>query len=164
GVRLGRVEVLRRFKPQQRLLDVPGVITVMVLPEKEVTQPPNPEPDRPTLEAVFAYLDARRLLGTELYVIGCEYVPLAVAVGVTVLDGYGRDAVLAAVRDALRQGLWPLPPGGPTASGWPLGRSVRDRELEVVAARVAGVDAVAPVKLFGWRNGRWVAVVPKTAS
>ena len=60
GVRLGRVEVLPRFTPQQRLLNVPGVVSVLVLPAQTGFTPPNPRPDRSLLEAVFAQLDAGR--------------------------------------------------------------------------------------------------------
>ncbi|HEU0015686.1 MAG TPA: putative baseplate assembly protein, partial [Longimicrobium sp.] len=76
GVRAGRVEVLPRFKPHQRRSNVPGVVSVMVLPRKELRQAPNPRPDRPMLERVHAHLDELRPVTTELYVIGVEYVPL----------------------------------------------------------------------------------------
>ncbi|MBX3081429.1 MAG: putative baseplate assembly protein [Anaerolineae bacterium] len=175
GVRLGRVEVLPKFRPYQRQFGVPGVVSVMALPFKDGFQAPNPRPDRPMLEAVHNYLDARRPVATELYVIGCEYIRLGVSVGITVLEGFdfgathgvaqdeaevvttppSRDSVLMAVREALRRFLWPLAPGGVDGSGWALGRSVRDRELEVVIARVPGVDAVARVNLFRWQNDRW---------
>jgi predicted phage baseplate assembly protein len=148
GVSLGRVEVLPRFKPQQRRDDVPGVVSVMVLPYKGAMLAPNPRADRPTIETVSAWLDARRPLTCEMYVIGCEYVPLALGVGIAVRDGFGHDQVINDVRDALRQYLWPLPPGGPDLGGWPLGRAVGDRELEVAVARVAGVSAVSGVNLF----------------
>jgi predicted phage baseplate assembly protein len=160
GVRLGRVEVLPRFKPQQRRTgeQVPGVVSVMVWPFKEGFQPPNPRPDRPTREAVHAYLEARRPLTTEMYVIGCEYIALGISIGITVLGEtgdsapgepiVGRDTVLMNVREAVRRYLWPLPPGGVAGSGWALGRAIRDRELEVVVARVAGVDTVSRVNLF----------------
>lgn len=148
GARLGRVEVLPRFKPQQRRDDVPGVTTVMVLPRKDGTSAPDPRPDRPLLETVYAYLDQRRTLGTELYVIGCEYVPLALAVGVSLRTPLDQDTVLRAVREALRGYLWPLAPGGIDGTGWPLERPVTDRELEVVVARVPGVSMVHGVRLF----------------
>jgi predicted phage baseplate assembly protein len=148
GVSLGRVEVMPRFKPQQRRSDVPGVVSVMVLPWKSQTQPPNPRADRPLIEAVHAWLDVRRPLTCELYVIGCEYVPLSLGVGIAVRDGFGHDQVINDVRDALRRYLWPLPPGGPDGGGWPLGRAAGDRELEVAVARVPGVSAVAGVNLF----------------
>ena len=47
---------------------------------------PNPRADRPLIEAVHAWLDVRRPLTCELYVIGCEYVPLALTVGVEIRD------------------------------------------------------------------------------
>jgi predicted phage baseplate assembly protein len=164
SVRLGRVEVLSRFKPQQRRQDVPGVVTVMVLPHKDGTSIPAPRPDRPTIEAVHAHLDMRRTLGTELYVIGCEYVPVAVSVGVHVRDGYGHDTVGQGVRDALRGYLWPLSPGGADSTGWPLGRAVIDRELWVMVARVPGVDEVAGVKLFAKRGDSWQVVTETRGS
>jgi predicted phage baseplate assembly protein len=170
GVRMGRVEVLPRFKPHQRRFEVPGVVSVMAIPFKEGTSVPNPRPDRPFLEAVHGMLHPRRPLATELYVIGCEYVPLGLSVAITVKDGFGsgegtergvgsgglsRESVVADVRDALRRYLWPLAPGGTDEAGWPLGRPLRDRELEVVVARVAGVSGVAPVNLFERQGTAW---------
>lgn len=155
GVRLGRVEVLPRFKPQQRRSNVPGVVSVMVLPFKPLALPPNPRPDRPIIEAVHNYLSARRPLTTELYVIGCEYIPVAISAGITIRDGFGRDTVINSVRDALRTFAWALAPGGPEGSGWPLGRSLRDREVEVAVARVAGVNSVTGINLFTKRDDRW---------
>ena len=178
GVRMGRVEVLPRFKPHQRRFEVPGVVSVMVIPFKEGFGLPNPRPDRPFLEAVHGMLNPRRPLGTELYVIGCEYVSLGVSVAITVQDGFGigdggetvggsgglsRETVAADVREALRKVLWPLPPGGVDGAGWPLGRPVRDRELEVAVARVPGVSGVAPINLFQ-RQGKDWSKVPRTSA
>jgi len=148
GVRLGRVELLPRFKPQQRRSPVPGVVSVLVLPQADAIQPPNPRPDRPTLERVHAWLDQRRPLATELYVIGCEYVALGLSVGVEVQNGFGQDGVLQAVKEALQRFLWPLVPGGLQGEGWPLGRSIQERELEVVVSRVPGVEGVTGLRLF----------------
>ena len=102
--------------------------------------------------------------------IGCEYVSLGVSVAITVKDGFAgsddgdsgngsaglsRERVVAEVRDAVRRYLWPLAPGGTDGTGWPLGRPVRDRELEVVVARVAGVGGVAPINLFERQGLEW---------
>ena len=154
GVRLGRVEVLPRFKPQQRLLNVPGVVSVLVLPAQTGFTLPNPRPDRSLLEAVFAHLDARRPLTTEMYVIGCEYVALGVGISITVREDYGRQEVIQAVQDAVRAFVWPLLPGGAEGAGWPLGGTVRDREVEVVVARVPGVQMVNGVSLFHTADGK----------
>lgn len=157
GARVGRVEVLPRFLPQQRRRDVPGVVSIMALPFQSRVEPPNPRPDRPFLETIDRFLKPRRPVATELYVIGCEYVALGLSVGITVRDGFNRDAVALAARDALRGFLWPLAPGGPSGEGWPLGRRVREREIEAVTARVAGIDTVAGSTLFVETNKDWKA-------
>ena len=160
GVAIGRVEVLERFKPQQRRDGVPGVVSVMVIPQRLGTASPAPRADRPMLETVHAWLDERRPLATELYVIGTDYVPIGVSAAVELVDSSQREAVLAAVAEAIRLHLWPLAPGGPDGQGWPLGRAVDDRMIETAIGRVPGVRAVAPVRLFGRRSGetRWRAV------
>lgn len=157
GLAVGRVEVLDRFKPHQRRDGVPGVVSVMVLPARGDTDAPAPRPDRPFLETVYAWLDERRSLATELYVIGADYVPLGVSAAVELADSKQRDAVLNQVAAAIRLHLWALPPGGPDGRGWPLGRAVDDRMIETVVARVPGVTAVAPIRLFGRASGesRW---------
>ncbi|WP_341679310.1 baseplate J/gp47 family protein [Niveibacterium sp. SC-1] len=150
GAQVARVEVMPRFKPRDRRFEVPGVVSVMALPaqgfDPAASGTPNPRPDRPFIEKVHAWLSARVPLATELYVIGCEYVPLGLAVGISLRDGFARDSVLFEVRRALRQLLWPLPLG--EAQGWPLGRGVRERELDVEISRVAGVREVRGLNLF----------------
>lgn len=160
GIAVGRVELLPRFKPQQRFPEVPGVVTVMVLPDRPLAPAPNPRADRPFLEAIYAWLDPRRPLSTELYVIGCEYVPIALSVAITVADGAPPDTTLVAVKEALTRVLWPLAPGGFDRTGWPLGRALSNRELAVEVARVDGVSEVAGLNLFQ-RNpdsGNWQPV------
>lgn len=153
GVDVGRVEVLARFKPHDRRFGVPGVVSVLALPRAALSGPPNPRPDRPFIERLHAFLAARTPLATELYVIGTEYVPLGLSIAVTIREGHDRDATLFAVREALKRLLWPLPPGGIDAGGWPLGRAVRERELEVEISRVAGVGEVGGINMFQRATG-----------
>jgi hypothetical protein len=155
AVKTGRIEVLPRFMPHQRRNNVPGVVSVMVLPAKAVTEAPNPRPDQPFIEKVYAYLDNRRPLATELYVIGCEYIQIGLSVGITVNDGSAYDQVVNDVRESLKRYLWSLAPHGPNAEGWPLGKSVRDRELEVAVARVPGVNGVNGINIFKRDNSAW---------
>ena len=153
GVDVARVDVLPRFKPHDRRFDVPGVVSVLALPAQALSGPPNPRPDRPFIERLHAHLSPRTPLATELYVIGCEYVPLGLATGVAIRAGHDRDATLFAVREALKRLLWPLAPGGIDGAGWPLGRDVRERELEVEISRVAGVAEVGGINLFRRADG-----------
>jgi predicted phage baseplate assembly protein len=167
GVDVGRIDVLPRFKPHDRRFGVPGVVSVMALPAAALSGPPNPRPDRPFIERLHAYLSARTPLATELYVIGCEYVPLGLATAITIREGHDRDATLFAVREALKRLLWPLPPGGIDGGGWPLGRDVREREMEVEISRVAGVLEVGGINLFrraeGEHGGEWRLLPRNTA-
>ncbi|MEE9432860.1 MAG: putative baseplate assembly protein [Sphingorhabdus sp.] len=159
GTAVGRVEILERFKPQQRRSDLPGVLSVMAIPARAGTEKPAPRPDRAMLESIHGWLDARRPLGTELYVIGPDYVPMGVSAAVELVDPDSREAVLDMVRQAIRLHLWPLQPGGPDGQGWPLGRAVDDRLIETAIARVPGVRSIAPVRLFTrHRRGRWVPI------
>jgi predicted phage baseplate assembly protein len=159
GQAIGRVEVLERFKPQQRRSDLPGVVSVMVIPARQGPGGSVPRPDRPMLESVHRWLEPRRPIGTELYVIAPEYVSLGVSAAVELIDPSAREDILAAVREAIRLHLWPLAPGGPAGEGWPLGRAIDDRLIETAIARVPGVRAVAPVHLFSLaKSGAWEAV------
>ena len=153
GVRVGRVEVLPRFKPQERRSDVPGVVSVMALPYRASLDAPYPRVDRPFIESIFKRLADRKPLGTELYVIGCEYVPLAISVGID--NPGGREETRTAVQEALKKYLFCLAPGGPQGTGWPLGRTVKRRELEIIVSRVEAVTGVYGPNLFRQVNGAW---------
>jgi hypothetical protein len=157
GLRVGRVEVLPRFKPQQRRQNVPGVISVLGVPASTTAgfRPPAPRPDRHFIETMYTYLNARRMLGTELYIIGPEYVPLSATVGIDVRAGFGVEQALAAVRLALRAFFWPLAPGGPGNRGWGLGQTIVTAHAEVAVARVPGVSALRGVRLFERDDGKW---------
>ena len=155
AVDVGRVEVLARFKPRDRRFNVPGVVSVLALPTAALAPAPNPRPDRPFIERLHAHLSARTPLATELYVIGCDYVAVGAAVAIAIRDGFARDQVLLDVREALRRLLWPLAPGGLDGQGWPLGRSVRSRELEVEVSRVPGVDEIRGLRLFRQQGSDW---------
>jgi hypothetical protein len=157
GLRVGRVEVLPRFKPHQRRQNVPGVLSVLGVPASTTAsfRPPAPRPDRHFIETMYAYLDARRVLGTELYVIGPEYIPLSATVGVDVRAGFGVEQTLAAVRLALRAFFWPLAPGGPGGRGWGLGQTVVSAHAEIAVARVPGVAALRGLRLFERETDTW---------
>jgi hypothetical protein len=166
GASVGRAEVLPLFCP--RLLgddvEAPGAVTVVVWPQEDSKHPQAPMPDRTTLRQVCAWLDARRLVTTELWVIPPTYVRVAVSVGVKVKQGYGADAVRRWVELVLHQYLAPLPPYGPEGQGWPLGRVVHGPELEAAVLQVEGVEFLvrdsggcgAGLRVAGESNGAWV--------
>jgi hypothetical protein len=150
GAALGRAECLPRFHPPTRTTERPGIVSVVVWPAEDKVNPNAPMPDRNLLRAVCEWLDKRRLVTTELYVIPPTYRKVAVAVGLRVKPGYGVDAVRRWVELVLRQYLAPLPPYGPDGKGWPLGRRVYGPELEAAALQVEGVEFLEGLSVAGW--------------
>jgi hypothetical protein len=140
GGRVGRAECLPLFHPGLPGQVAPGVVSVVVWPREDPKHPSAPTPDRALIGDVCCWLDARRLVTTELHVIPPKYRPIAVSVGVEVKPGYGTEAVRRWVEIVLRQYLAPLPPYGPEGGGWPLGRRVHGPELEAAALQVEGVE------------------------
>jgi hypothetical protein len=153
GAGVGRAEVLPRFAPRDRVRDAAGVVTVVVWPAVDAARPNAPRPDRGLLRCVCDWLDARRLVTTELYVVPPTYRKVAVSVGLVVKPGFGVEAVRAWVELVIRQYLAPLPPYGPGGTGWPLGRRVHGPELEAAALQVEGVEFLEGLQVAGWRAG-----------
>lgn len=158
---VARAEVRVGFLPgatiQAARDNVPGVVSVFVLPPGTPALAHTPRPNQGLLKDVFAYLLKRSLIGTELYVLSPEFVPLAISVKLQPRDAETEVQTLQEVQFALVDYLWPLAPGGARGSGWPMGGSVRANELITQVARVDGVLAVNTLSLFvrnkkGWRR------------
>jgi hypothetical protein len=148
GVDVGRVEVLPLFAPgPPAVSDAAGVVTVMVVPRTDPVRPLWPTPDRLFLRRVCDYLDPRRLVTTEVYVRGPNYLPVYVSVGLQVSGGYFPDVVRQTASDRLHGYLSSLPPGGPEGKGWPLSKRLLRKDLEAVVTRVPGVDFVDSLEM-----------------
>lgn len=150
GVDLGRVEVLPAYNPELKPNppgNAAGAVTLMVIPRFDAVQPNAPMPDRFFLDALCRYLDPRRLVTTELFLRGPNYIEIWVSVGIHVLGNVSIAQVREAVKQELLNFLSPLPKGAVNPTGWPLGKPVVDLELVAVASRVQGVLLVSGVKL-----------------
>jgi predicted phage baseplate assembly protein len=150
GANVGRADCIPLFDPKTKSQDAAGVVSVVVWPAEDLKHPNAPTPDRTLLRQVCSWLDARRLVTTELYVIPPTYRQIAVAVGVQAKPGYGIEAVRRWVELVIRQYLAPLPPYGPDGGGWPLGRAVHGPELEAAALQVEGVLYVECLRIAQW--------------
>ena len=87
GANLGRAECLPRFHPHSKNTAAAGVVSVVVWPQNDPAHPNAPVPDRTTLRTVCEWLDARRLVTTELFVIPPTYRQIAVGVSLEVKPG-----------------------------------------------------------------------------
>ena len=157
GAGVGRAECLPRLLRSVPNVEAAGVVTVVVWPREDRQHPNAPMPDRTLLRAVCEWLDARRLVTTELHVIPPTYRRIAVAVGLEAKAGYGIEAVRRWVELVVRQYLAPLPPYGPDGGGWPLRRDVYGPELEAAALQVEGVDFLQGLTVAAWNDatGAW---------
>ena len=90
-----RAKALPLYHPDFPGVKVPGVVTVIVVPDGDG---PAPTPSEGTLRTVCAYLDQRRLLTTELYVIKPGYQRVEIRAEIIVND----DADLAEVKKSSR--------------------------------------------------------------
>lgn len=154
GATIGRADCLPRYHPQLPNVEAAGVVSVIVWPQEDADHPNAPMPNTHQLKAVCQWLDARRLVTTELYVLPPVYRQVAVSVGIRVKPGYGIDAVRRWVELVIRQFLAPLPPYGPGGEGWPLGRRVHGPELEAAAHQVEGIEYLEDLRVVGWDANR----------
>lgn len=139
GVEIGRVEVLPAYHPTFSVEpgDAAGAVTLLLIPRYDPVHPNAPQPDQLFLNAVCAHLEPRRLVTTELYLRGPNYLSIWVSIGIKVKPGAGIAQTTAAVRTAINEFLSPFT--------WPLNKPVNNRELMAVASRVPDVLLVNDV-------------------
>ena len=117
---------------------VPGTVTVVVVPDSDN---PRPMPGEDTLAAVCAYLDQRRLLTTEVFVVAPTYRLVQVRAQVVVEDGFDLGQVQEDAEEALLAYLHPLT-GGRAGSGWPFGENVNFSEVYQRVFTVPGLRRI----------------------
>jgi predicted phage baseplate assembly protein len=155
-----RAKALPLAHPQFPGTQVPGAITVIVVPDDKPDPAPGapavaetledfvgsaPTPSDGLLRTVCEYLDARRLLTTEVFVVAPRYVPLKIQAQVVVEDDADPGAVRQAVEIALAKYFHALK-GGDDGEGWPFGGTLRYSKI-VQRAFADGVDSVPLLKL-----------------
>ncbi len=128
----------------------PGTIEMLIVPLIPPDHPRTVETLQPSpelVEQVRAYLDERRLLGTQLVVDGPAYVGVSVEATILVQGNRQTDHVRSAVAERIREYLDPLR-GGPQGTGWPFGRDLYLSEMQSVVQSVPGVEYAQDVTLY----------------
>src|SRR6185295_18899481 len=123
---------------------VPGAVTVIIVPD---SKEPNPQPSDGLLRTVCAYLESRRLLTTELFVVGPRYVSVGVEATIVADDNADPGRVRRDVEEALKKYLHPLD-GGDDGQGWPFGGAIRYSKVMQRVFAVNGVDSVDSLVLI----------------
>ncbi len=145
GLRVARARAIPGYNPDYPCIRIPGAVTVVVVPyvrEGTVT----PIPGEGFIQTVFRHLDRHRLVTTDLFVIGPEYVKISVKCKICLMKKRSPTEAVKSVKRALEDFLNPLK-GGPDRMGWPFGRSVFPSEVYQLIDGVDGVDYAAGVSL-----------------
>ncbi|GAB4525705.1 MAG: hypothetical protein OHK0046_41800 [Anaerolineae bacterium] len=159
GVEIGRVEVLPLYNPLSEAASPynnPGFVTLLIVPEHPVEQLEPPDPTRSFLQTIAQWLNPKRLITTQMFILGPRFIQVTVSMGIQVLPGQDSFMVRKRVQDAIRRYLSPTI-GGPEltqmdgtrrGTGWPLESRLYRQDLAAVAARVEGVRFVDPANVL----------------
>jgi hypothetical protein len=128
--------------------DAPAHVSLVILPQGALT------PQGALLEAIWAFLDKRRLLTVILHMVKPDYVPVTVQGRIYIReDVLLQDAVDALGGPELGLAAFFDPhTGGPDHTGWPFGRSVYVSEIYAILSQLAVVDYVDDVQVIGPDN------------
>jgi predicted phage baseplate assembly protein len=101
-------------------VQVPGAVTVIIVPDSDVRKP---LPSEGLIRTVCAYLDQRRLLTNELYVVAPIYHEVRVRTSVIALGNADLAEVKRGVEEDLLAYFHPLT-GGENGNGWEFGGDI----------------------------------------
>ncbi len=142
--------------PDHPGVEISGAVTVVIVPDADI-QDPSPKPSADLISRVCQFLDARRLVTTELYVKGPEYRQIKVEARVEANPYAAFDTVALHVTNAINAYLDPLGRSaadqvanteaastalGTPQAGWDFGRDLFPTNLFSIILRVDDVVAV----------------------
>src|SRR5664279_711570 len=102
----------------ERLLVRAEHVSVVILPAG--AKDPNPQPGQDLIDALFAYLEERRILTTRLHVSGPVYAPVAAELAIARKTDVLETDLKPVIEKTLRDLLNPLASG--SNQGWPFKR------------------------------------------
>lgn len=165
GVALHKAVALARKAPgPEGFVDRDGAVTLVVLPRIDQ---PRPQPTEEQKRAICRWLEPRRLITTELHVIGPQYATVtALTARLTVARDRDLGEVAGAVVTALADFLSPLT-GGENGTGWPFGAAIYHGDLYERMLAVPGVRRASglSVEIDGQEGnpGTDIAEIPQGA-
>jgi predicted phage baseplate assembly protein len=143
GLPVARAFALADFHPDLQCIPVNGSTTVVILPPCPKDKPlPTPQ----LCQAVQTYLQRKRVLTGEIYVIPPHYVTVTVQACLVKQSQTDSTVLIAQAKQTLADFFNPLH-GGTEQKGWPVGRSVYRTEL---LALLNGLTGVAYVDNLTW--------------
>lgn len=144
GANVKRAFALALYHPNFPIGQIPGVVTVIVVPN---SPDPTPTPNQTTLKAVCAYLDTHRLLTSEVYVVGPVYRKIKIQVELVVSPSFDLATVKNTVQANLQTFFDPLL-GGPDDTGWPFGGEIYYSDVYRIIIQTPGVQRIQDNQLL----------------
>jgi predicted phage baseplate assembly protein len=117
---IARAKALPLYHPDYPDIPVPGVVSVVVVPFGKTE---NPIPSDGTLRTVCEYLNSRRLLTTELYVLPPSYQRVRIVADIVAAPNFDTAAIKTECEQTLAKYFHPLT-GGDDGEGWPFGGKI----------------------------------------
>lgn len=146
GVRRARCLPKRNLTaadPVERGAQAPAHISLVVVPDSPAERPQLTDELR---QALWQYLDQRRLLTVRHHVVGPEFLRVSLTAHLFLLEDAGVQTVQERARAAIENFFHPLT-GGTDHRGWPFGRGVYMSDVYGILENVVGVDYVTDVVL-----------------
>jgi hypothetical protein len=132
------------YHPAFPTVEVPGAVTVVIVPESDA---PNPTPSDATIRTVCAYLNERRLLTTELFVVAPTYNKVEIHAALVAGNQADLGQVQTDAIDAMISYFHPLR-GGEDGRGWPFGGAIYFSRVFQRLLQGAGVQRVESVVIL----------------
>lgn len=127
-----------------------GAVSVVVLPLRDE---PTPQPSDAELSAVQCWLDPRRLVTTELHLLGPRYFEISrIEAQLRIEAAADFQTVAAAAKAAVTTWLHPIR-GGADGGGWPFGTDIYHADLYDILLDVPGVRRVAKLSVTHQASG-----------
>ena len=146
GVHVRRAKALPLRHPRFGDVDIPGSVTVIVVPDSEA---PNPLPSEATLKTVCQHLNNHRLLTSEVHVVAPRYHHVKIQASVIVKPDDDLAEVKKGVESGLTTYFHPLR-GGDRGEGWEFGGPIHYSEVYRVILQTRGVARIRERGLVIW--------------
>lgn len=138
GARVRRAKALPLRHPQFTGAPIPGVVTVVVVPDSDS---PRPTPGSATLAAVCAHLNKHRLLTSEVHVVPPTYRKVRVEADIVVRPEDDLSQVKREVEQRLTTYFHPLR-GGERGEGWEFGGEIFYSDVYRTVLQTEGVARI----------------------
>lgn len=145
GAHIKRATALPLTHPRFPGSEIPGVVTVVIVPESDA---PKPVPSEATISLVCAYLNKRRLLTTEVYVVPPTYRKVSVKADIIARPQADLAEVERNVERNLIDYFHPFE-GGDEGSGWKFGNDIVYSDIYRQILKDPDVDRIdGPVTIY----------------